>query len=145
MRPGLFVITSRGSLAPATARTKEALRSLRLGPGDFVTVQVMRARNAKLCSLAHVVIAKLAEGLGVTSEAIKTRLKLELGYFDLVQMQDGKVEHRVSSLGFDEMLDEDSFAEFWRAAEVLVANILPELEPSEQDEILAIMQGRARA
>lgn len=145
MRPGLFVVTARGSLHPANGRTQEELRELRLRPGDFVSVRVLRARNAKLCALANVVIAKMAEGLGVPSETIKTRLKLVLGYCDLIQKPDGSIEEKPRSMAFDDLEDEDDFVEFWRACEeIICSKLLPLLEPDEQESVLAIMQGRGR-
>jgi len=143
MRAGLFVVTARGSLHPANGRAKEDLRALNLGPGDFVSVKVLRSRNAKLCALANMVIAKLAEGLGVPSETVKTKLKLALGYTDLIERKDGSIEQRARGMAFDQMEDEDDFIEFWRAAEALICgSLLPILDDDAAEEVLRVMNGR---
>lgn len=141
-RPGLFVVTKAGRLAPASLRSQEDMRTLRLRPGDLVSVQIIRPRNPKLSALANAVLSKLAEGLGVPTETVKTRLKIALGYADLIEKPDGTIEQHARSLSFEDLPDEDTFIEFWKAAEQFVAELLPALEPADQREILTILEGR---
>lgn len=141
-RPGLFVVTQRGALAPASPRTQQEMADLKLRPGDLVSVQVIRSRNPKLCALANAVIAKVADSLGVPSQTVRTKLKLALGYSDLIERQDGTIEERPQRMTFEDMPDEDAFIEFWRATEMFVGHILPELDPQDQEAIVAMLDGR---
>jgi hypothetical protein len=141
MRPGLFIHRS-GTIAPANLRTKEAFREFGLKEGQLVTAQVMRARNPKLNALVQVVLTQLADAFGVTTETVKARLKIALGYADFVEKPDGSIEPKPHSFNFEDMADEDEFREFWRACEAAIcANLLPELPGDDAQAILAILNG----
>jgi hypothetical protein len=140
--PGLFTY-ARGGFYPANGRTQETVRARQFKPYDLVSAQLLTARNPKLNALVQAVLAHLAEGFGVPTETIKTKLKLALGYVDLVD-HGGRIEQAPRSFRFEDM-DEDAFVEFWRAAEVLVTErLLPELADDEQDQIVEILNGGKR-
>ncbi len=142
MRPGLFLVSKRLGLYAANRRTKEALEEFKLEPGQLVSVAVIRSRNPKLCALAHSVIARVADAMGVTSFELTARLKERLGYCDLVQMPDGSMKRIARRASFEDLPDEDAFREFWRALEIEVCSeLLPELPNEEQGAILRIMNG----
>jgi DNA-binding MarR family transcriptional regulator len=144
MRPGLFIVGMNGGLFAANGRTKEDMRALNLQPGQLTSAQVLRCRSPKLNALVHAVLAHLAEGFGVTPQTVKTRLKLALGYCDLIEKADGTIAQSPHSVSFDDM-DESDFREFWKAAEEIVCSkLLPELPEDEQSQIVAILNGGPR-
>jgi hypothetical protein len=137
---GLFVVGPRHALFPANARTKHQVA--RLKTGDLVNGKVIKSRSPELNAATHVVLAHVAEGLGVPIEKLKTELKKALGYVDLVQRSDGTIEPSPHRLDF-EKCDEEDFREFWNHAEPLLGELVAQMPvDAERDRILDLMEGR---
>jgi hypothetical protein len=137
---GLFVIGPRHTLVPANARTKHAVGKYKTG--DLVNGKIVASRSPELNAATHVVLAQVAEGLGVPVSKLKTELKKALGYVDLVQRSDGTIEPSPRSLDF-EHADEDDLLEFWNHAQPLLAELVASLpDEPERERILGLMQGR---
>lgn len=135
---------AHGRLVPASGRAKEELRKAHLQDGDYVAVKLIKTRNPKLAGLAYVVFAKIGEAIGVSAAAVEAQIKLALGYVDLVERPDGRVEPSPKRLDFETVPDENDYREFWdQAVPLICERILPSMPDDEVEELLTIINGRA--
>ena len=139
---GLFKATMEG-FAPFDRRGRD-LHAKLLARTDHKPVffTVRTARNPEFSSMAHVVFSKLADGCGVSIDAIKAFLKEETGRYDMVKMPTGKVLTLRRSVAFSAMTNEQ-FSAFWQdALPIIYEKLLGGVPSKEYDEIAAIIQGK---
>jgi len=107
-----------------------------LAVGEKIRVRIQRAPAFR--DFVHMVLARIGRARGIQNPG--GWLAIATGRFDLTPQPDGRVlpvPYSLSSMSADE------FEGFWEdARDLVLAQILPTLDPADADEIRAMMERR---
>ena len=126
-------------------RSAEALQKIPVG--DIVVADVRRPRNPKHNAKFWVLMQTVWESTEVqdryaSPRALAKAIELALGYFDTIQLPDGKVGFAIHSLSFESMSQQE-FAEFYsQAIDVIVQQITPHLNREDLERrVMELVNG----
>lgn len=128
MTKGVFIRTLSG-LTPDDDNAREALQGVPVG--SLVACEVSRPRNLKHLRLYWKLMASVGDSLGMHREFVSGCVKLKTEHCFVGKNVNGQTMFVPKSIAFPNMNQAEFSAYFNRVCEVLCAEFIPNMKPSE--------------
>lgn len=135
-RDAIFLRVVKGGFEPASDFYADLLRARKYRVGDVLRAELTKPRNPRHHRLVFGLLAKVADQLGITTDALLVLVKIRLGMVQpIIDSATGKTYYVPESVDFENM-DQGQFATFHRDLCRLIATTwLPHMTA---DQVAAI-------